>query len=66
MLLRARPTGRPAAGKPPTGGALRQPAGPREGAGGGRRGRQAGAVVHADGFPVQREGNDTVTGTDTF
>ena len=56
VFLCACPPGRPAAGEPSTGGPLRQPAGPREGPGGGRRGRQAGAVVHINGFPVQREG----------
>lgn len=58
MLLRACPPGRPAAGEPPTGVPLRQPAGSGEGSGGGRRSRQAGAVVHTNGFPVQREGKE--------
>lgn len=52
MFLRACPPGRPTAGEPSTGGPIRQLAGPREGSDGGRRRRQAGAVVHVDGFPV--------------
>lgn len=53
MFLRACPPGGPASGESSSGGALRQPAGPREGPGGGRgRRRQAGAVVHINGFPV--------------
>lgn len=56
MFLCACPPGRPSAGEPSTGGPLRQPAGPREGPSGGRRSRQAGAVVHVNGFPVQGEG----------
>lgn len=62
MFLCACPPGRPAAGEPSTGGPLRQPAGPREGPGGGRRGRQAGAVVLITGFPVQREGKGELDG----
>lgn len=62
MFLCACPPGRPAAGEPSTGGPLRQPAGPREGPGGGRWGRQAGAVVHINGFPVQREGKGDLDG----
>lgn len=56
MLLRAGPPGQSSAGEPQTSSPLRQPAGSREGPSGGRRGRKAGAVVHADVFPVQREG----------
>lgn len=62
VFLCACPPGRPAAGEPSTGGPLRQPAGPREGPGGGRRGRQAGAVVLITGFPVQREGKGELDG----
>lgn len=58
MFLCACPPGGPAAGESSTGSPLRQPAGPREGPGGGRRRRQAGAMVHSNGFPVQRKGKN--------
>lgn len=56
VFLRAAPARRAAAGHAPAGGALRQPAGPREGARHRRRRRQAGAVVHPPRLPLPQQG----------
>lgn len=55
VFVRACHSRQPPPGEPSTSCSLCQPAGPREGSSGGR-GHEAGAVVHADGFSVSREG----------
>ena len=56
MFICACPPGGPAAGESSTGSPFCQPAGPREGSCGGRG--RAGAMVHINGFPMQKEGKE--------